>query len=140
MLVDKKQIYNKAYDLGCDYLDSQFYGKNLCDFHNDKCGYKKDYDIKIGCCRHYEKHKQLGLILNEKLVKCRYLANDGHCTIKCMGCKLFTCDYLKNKGISFKIKDIFVLDSVFNIIQKIVLKSRVYTPKEEILNKIWFKI
>jgi hypothetical protein len=137
-LINKRYIYERAYDIACDYLDNQFYGKNLCDFCNNKCGYKKKYNIEVGCCRHYEKHKQLGLMLGEKLVKCEYLANDGHCTIKCMGCKLFTCSYLENKGIKFKIKDILALDSIFNIPQKIILKSIVYTPKEEIINKIMF--
>ena len=30
----KESIYSKAYDLACDYLDSCFSEKNLCDFKN----------------------------------------------------------------------------------------------------------
>ena len=118
----KENIYSKAYDLACDYLDSFFYGKNLCDFHNNKCGYKKDYDIEIGCCRHFEKHKQFGLFFGEKLVPCEKLGKDGHCTIKCLCCKLMTCEYLNKKGIRFKQKEIFPIDCIFNWRQRIYVK------------------
>ena len=138
LIGSKEDIYNKAYDLACDYLDSFFYGKNLCDFHNDKCGYKKNYNIKVGCCRHFEKHKQFGLFFGENLVNCEYLGKDGRCTIKCLGCKLMTCDYLNKKGIKFKQREIFPIESIFNWRQKIYLKSVVYTPKEKIMKKILF--
>ena len=133
---NKYEIYSKAYDLACDYLDSYFYGKNLCDFCNNKCGYKKDYDIEVGCCRHFEKHRQFGMLLGEKLANCEYLGNDGHCIVKCLGCKLYTCSYLEKKGIRFKQKDIFPLDSVFNWKQKIYIKSIVYRPKDYIMKRI----
>lgn len=135
---DKYSIYSKAYDLACDYLDSYFYGKNLCDFYDNKCGYKKDYDLQVGCCRHFEKHRQLGLLLGEKLARCEYLGNDGRCTVKCLGCKLYTCPYLEKKGIKFKQKDIFVIDSIFNWKQKIYMKCMVYRPKEYIMKGIMF--
>lgn len=135
---DKYEIYSKAYDLACEYLDSFFYGKNLCDFCNNKCGYKKDYDIEVGCCRHFEKHRQFGMLLGEKLVNCEYLGKDGRCKIKCMGCKLYTCSYLGKKGVKFKQKDIFPIDSIFNWRQKIYLKSIVYRPKEYILKRIMY--
>lgn len=135
---NKEEIYSKAYDLACEYLDSYFYGKNLCDFHNNKCGYKKDYDIEVGCCRHFKKHKQFGLYFGEKLVPCEYLGSDGHCTIKCLCCKLMTCEYLSKKGIKFRQKDIFPIDAIFNWKQKIYIKCKAYTPKEEILKKLMF--
>ena len=137
-IVDKRKIYENAYDIACNYLDEQFYGKNLCDFCDNKCGYKKDYDLEVGCCRHFEKHKILGRMLGEKLVTCENLGNDGHCEIKCLGCKLFTCVYLEKKRIKFKMKDILAIDSIFNFAQKIILKSIVYTPKDKIINMIMF--
>lgn len=33
--------YNYIYDTVCKYLDNYFYGKNLCDFQNNKCGEKE---------------------------------------------------------------------------------------------------
>jgi len=35
-----KAKYEIIYDKVCDYLDNEF-GKNLCDFENDKCGEKR---------------------------------------------------------------------------------------------------
>lgn len=134
----KELVCSKAYDLACDYLDSFFYGKNLCDFHNNKCGYKKDYDIEVGCCRHFEKHKRFGLFFGEKLVHCEKLGVDGHCTIRCLCCKLMTCDYLNKKGIRFKQKDIFPIDCVFNWRQKVYIKCMAYASKEEVMKGIMF--
>ena len=135
---DKYSIYSKAYDLACDYLDSFFYGKNLCEFYNNRCGYKKDYDIEVGCCRHFEKHKHFGLLLGEKLVPCEYLGSNKRCNVKCLSCKLYTCPYLEKKGIKFKLKDIFPINSIFNWKQKIYIKSNVYTKKEDMLKVIMF--
>ena len=135
---NKYEIYNTAYDLACEYLDTYFYGKNLCDFHNNKCGYKKDYNIEVGCCRHFERHRQFGMFFGEKLVNCEYLGKDERCTIKCLGCKLYTCPYIKKQGIEFKQNDIFPLYSIFNWRQKIYIKSIVYRPKEYILKRIMF--
>lgn len=100
-------MYNYIYDTVCDYLDSFFYGKNLCDFKNNKCGEKRNTSSTWGCCRHY-KVKMLGPLT--KFVLCEHLKEDYTCGAKCIGCKLFTCDYLQSKGIKFKIKDILLLD------------------------------
>ena len=135
---DKYSIYSKAYDLACDYLDSYFYGKNLCDFHDNKCGYKKDFNIEVGCCRHFKKHRQFGMLFGEKLINCEYLDSDGRCSVKCLGCKLYTCPYLEKKGIKFKLKEIFPINSIFNWKQKIYIKSVVYKSKEDIMKKIMF--
>ena len=45
-------------------------------------------------------------------------------------------DYLEKKGIKFKIKDILLLDTFFNPIQKYYIKYMVFTPKEKILNRL----
>lgn len=126
-------IYDKAYDLACDYLDSFFYGKNLCDFCNNKCGYRPNFELDCGCCRHFEKHKQLGLLFGEKLTPCEKLGSDGHCTIKCMRCKLFSCAYLNKKGINFNTGSIFSLYSIFNPVQRLILNMIAYTDKPDVL-------
>ena len=129
---NKEYVYSKAYDLACDYLDSFFYGKNLCDFCNNKCGYKRDFDLEVGCCRHF------GLFFGEKLVRCENLGDDGKCTIQCLCCKLMTCKYLNKKGIRFKQKEIFPLYSTFNLLQRIYVKCIAYTSKEKIMKGILF--
>lgn len=127
--------YNYIYDTVCDYLDSYFYGKNLCDFKNNKCGEKRNTDSTIGCCRHY-KNKLLGPLLTNNLIPCEHLKEDYTCGAKCLGCKLFTCDYLVKKGIKFRIKDILLLDVFFNPLQKYFIKTMVFTPKEKIIKRL----
>lgn len=126
--------YNYIYDYVCNYLDNNFYKKNLCDFQNNKCGEKRNTSSVTGCCHHY-KYKILGPL--SKLVECEYLNKENYtCEAKCLSCKLFTCDYLESKGIKFKIKDILLLDVFFNPIQKYFIKYMVFTPKEKILKRL----
>lgn len=130
-----KLMYEYIYDNVCNYLDECFYGKNLCNFKNNKCGEKINTTSNVGCCRHYKNMFWGPLKLNNKLVQCEYL-KDYKCSAKCLPCKLFTCDYLEKRGIKFKINDIFLLDTFLNIIQKIIIKVAVYTPKEKIIKKL----
>ena len=68
------------------------------------------------------------------MVQCEYLdKNTYKCNAKCISCKLFTCDYLEKKGIKFKIKDMLLLDTFFNPLQKYCIKYKVFTPKEKII-------
>ncbi len=125
--------YNYIYDTTCDYLDSYFYGKNLCDFKDNKCGEKRNTSSTTGCCHHF-KIKWLGPL--SKMVVCKHLKEDYTCGAKCISCKLFTCDYLQKKGIKFRIKDILLLDVFFNPIQKYWIKYMVFTPKEKIIKRL----
>lgn len=130
----KYDKYEYIYDTVCNYLDGYFYGKNLCDFKNNKCGEKRNTKSTIGCCRH-PKIMKLGPLT--KLVQCEYLNKENYtCDAKCISCKLFTCDYLEKKGIKFKIKDILLLDTFCNPIQKYFVKYMVFTPKEKIIKRI----
>lgn len=125
--------YNYIYDTVCDYLDSCFYEKNLCDFQNNKCREKRNTTSNTGCCRHY-RIKCLGPLT--KLIVCEHLKEDYTCGAKCISCKLFTCDCLKKKGVNFRIKDILLLDTFFNPLQKYFIKYKVFTPKDEILKRL----
>lgn len=134
ILYDNKfQRYNYIYDTVCDYLDNFFYGKNLCDFKENQCGEKRGTTSRIGCCHHF-KVKWLGPFT--KLVPCEHLREDYTCGAKCIGCKLFTCDYLEKKGVKFRIKDILLLDTFFNPVQKYFIKFMVFTPKEKIIKRL----
>ena len=125
--------YNYIYDTVCNYLDSYFYGKNLCDFKDNKCGEKRNTSSLTGCCHHFKK-KWLGPL--SKLVICEYLKKDYTCGAKCISCKLFTCDYLRRKGVKFKIQDILLLDVFFNPLQKYFIKYMVFTPKDKIIKRL----
>jgi len=125
--------YNYIYDTVCDYLDGYFYGKNLCDFKDNKCGEKRNTTSLNGCCNHY-KNKLLGPLT--KFVPCEHLKEDHTCGAKCIGCKLFTCDYLEKKGVKFRIRDILLLDTFFNPLQKYFIKYMVFTPKEKVIKTL----
>lgn len=125
--------YNYIYDTTCDYLDGFFYGRNLCDFKNNKCGEKINTSSTTGCC-HHAKIKWLGSL--SKMVLCEHLKEDYTCGAKCISCKLFTCDYLEKKGIKFRIRDILLLDVFFNPIQKYFIKYMVFTPKDKIIKRL----
>lgn len=131
----KYERYNYIYDTVCNYLDSFFYRKNLCDFKDNKCGEKKNINSEstTECCHHF-KNKKIGPL--SKLVLCEYLKEDYTCGAKCISCKLFTCDYLEKKGVKFRIKDILLLNTFFNPLQKYFIKYMVYTPKEKILKRL----
>lgn len=128
----KYERYNYIYDKVCDYLDSFFYGKNLCDFKDNRCQNGKA-STQIGCCRHF-KHKRLGPF--SKFIPCEHLSEDKTCGAKCISCKLFTCPYLEKKGIKFKINEILLLNVFFNPIQKYFIKTMVFTPKEKIIRRL----
>ena len=131
----KYERYNYIYDTVCNYLDSCFYGKNLCDFRENRCGEKRKTNISTGCCHHY-KNKLLGPLLKNNFIQCEHLKQDYTCGAKCIACKLFTCDYLEKKGIKFRIKDILLLNVYFNPLQKYFIKYMVFTPKEKIIKRL----
>lgn len=128
-------LYNRVYILACNHLDSYFYNKNLCEFENNKCGAKRETDCTNGCCRKFE-HKGGMMLPFNKLIPCEYLSETGRCTIKSIGCKLFTCDFLNKKGIKFRVKNVIALDTIFNPIQKLLLKLSIYKPQEITINKL----
>ena len=130
LMKSKFDKYEYIYDVACDYLDNEFICKNICDFKNDKCFAKRDFNCTCGCCRHF-KH-----FFSNKLVQCEYLINKN-CSAKCLPCKMFTCDeIIKRKNIKYRFKDIFLLDKFFNPIQKVVILMNCFNTKEIILKRL----
>lgn len=122
--------YEYIYDTVCDFLDNEFICKNICEFKNDKCIAKRNYNITCGCCRHYKS------LFSNQLIQCEYLI-DKQCSTKCLTCKMFTCDYIvKHKKIKYRIKDIFLLDKFLNPIQKIIILISYFTSKEKIIKRL----
>lgn len=134
MLDTIEKRYNYIYDTVCNYLDKEFICKNICDFENNRCIAKRDYNITCGCCRHI-KNKKL-LLISNKFVECEYLKNK-QCTAQCLTCKLFTCDYIiKHKKIKYRIRNIFLLNYYFNPIQKLIILTSYFTTKDEIIKRL----
>ena len=130
---DKEERLSYLYDLICDYLDNEFVQKGICEFSCDICarrrnmiekGIKKD-TYKNGCCYSYMKKRD-----------CPNLNKDGSCKIKNIGCKLFTCSYLRKKGYRYKLNDLYLARYFFNFRQKFYIEGTFFVPKEEIMKGI----
>jgi hypothetical protein len=128
---DKKEMYGLIYDYSCEYLDNEFSCKNICDFKDDMCIYNrsKNKGIKVSSCCERNRTR----IICEKFDKVNKC-----CTIKCIGCKLFTCRYLRKKGIKYKANDIPYLKYFLSPRQKKICENLLYIDKDEIINK-WMK-
>ena len=130
----KEEKYNFLYDSICDYLDDRVVKTNACGFENDKCIAKKDTNCAMGCCHHY-KNKCFGILYKKELHLCEY-QKDKRCTAKCITCKMYMCDALKKKGYNFTTNNVITIKRYFNILQKLVIISSFFTPKEKIIKRI----
>ncbi len=122
---DRSAVYSYIYDEVCQHLDKQFLNNDYCQFIDGKCINERLNNKKMrncGCC--YQKGKRCHNLL------------DGKCTIKCISCKLFTCRYLRSKGIHFKINNIPLLKYFFNLKQKYIFEYSIYENKETIIDKL----
>jgi hypothetical protein len=136
---DIKKKYEYIYDIACDEMDKTFAKENYCDFQNNICTRQRDNTVRksahdtMGCCYTigYTKimHEPVDLGL------CKYLGEKG-CNIKCLSCKLFTCRYLKRKGIKFDPDDILILKTFLNKKQKKYIRSNYYTPRDIMIEKL----
>ena len=119
------------YDSACRYLDNEFKSNNICGFENDICDANRKCNIKNGCCRRFA-NKIFGLPIKNEFIDCKY-QKDKKCIADCLGCKLFCCDIIIEKGYKFTTYNVPLIRYYFNFIQKIIIKTKVFTPKEEIL-------
>ena len=126
---DKSSRYNLIYDYSCDYLDNEFAKKNLCGFKNNMCvsNRSKPKEYQVGsCCTRVSTGKT-----------CEYFDESiKRCSIKCLGCKLFVCNYLWKKGIRYPINSIPYLKYFLSIRQKLITKISFFRKKEDII-KDW---
>jgi len=129
---DRFERYSKLYDMICDYLDTEFRTKNVCGFKDDLCsrrrdmierGIKKD-SYKNGCCHGYKAGGD-----------CVHL-KDGHCTIKNIACKTFTCPFLRKQGIKYSINQIYFAKYFFNFRQKLYMQTTFFVDKDVVLKGI----
>ncbi len=124
-----EERYSYLYDQVCILLDSDFSKYQLCHFENGICLSRKALQEKgkkvpyiYGCCY------TTGRV-------CPYLEKD-HCTIACLSCKLFTCAFLKNLGIKYRAKDIFLIAYFFTRRQQSILENNLYIKKEETIRQL----
>lgn len=134
LMEDARARYNYIYDRTCEKLDDIFRNKNLCDFKNDSCisqRMNKTKNKTMGCCYSFYYGKD-GLPVNTGL--CKHLSEKG-CKVKCLKCKMFTCRYLRKKGVKFELKDFLLLDTFLNKNQKKYLETAFFKTQDEIIEK-----
>lgn len=126
--------YEIIYDYICDELDKRFSNNSICKFENDRCIVNRKYynkDKIMGCCYSF---KYNGLQFSD--IKLCEHQKDSRCNVKCMGCKLFTCEYLKKHGIRFSLNNIPVALAFFSKKQREILRTTFFTSKEIVLRKV----
>lgn len=140
LIENPKDRYEFIYDSACNYLDSKFSQCNYCDFCNDKCIADRETSSSklMGCCHSYELKSFFGIPIYKNERVCEHLINKT-CETKNISCKLFTCKYLKNKGIKFNPNNILYLDYFFNMKQKDIIRFNFFKTKEEIIDKLLIK-
>lgn len=135
---DKRERYEYVYDALCNYLDNEFSINNFCDFRDGKCAAVRD-DVAgqfvkpseaVGCCFSYEPGSGI-----HRAKVCKYLG-DKMCKTKCLACKLYTCEFLREKGVNFNISDFPEIKRIFSRKQIEVLKNNLFSSREDIVDKL----
>lgn len=123
---NKKKRLDFIYEKTCELLDDDFYGKNICEFKNNKCIHDRLHNASCnGCCMN-----------NDGTKMCKYL-DKGRCKIKCLACKFHICYCIRQKGYKCKINDIYMLKYLYNWKQKIIIYNDFFMTKEEVLNDVY---
>ena len=134
------ETYTFIYDKVCNKLDQNFMVNNYCKFKDDKCIANRDSDNiekDNGCCHSFIRNKNIKAHKStEELTLCKYLGDNKQCQIKCISCKFFVCQYLKDRGVYLDILDNFLLRAVFNKKQLDVIHINFFKTEEETVNKL----
>ena len=123
---DRKQRIKFIYEKSCELLDNTFYGKNICEFKNNRCMHDRIHAISCdGCCKS-----------NDGKLKCKYLINHK-CSVKCLACKFHICYCVRNKGYKFKINDILMIKYLYNWKQKLFIYNDFFMSEDEVLEDLY---
>lgn len=125
-----EERYSYLYDQICEYLDREFREKNICGFHNNLC--KRRCDMKSrkvkkdtyenGCCHSYLHGRD-----------CEHLKPPFGCQIKNIGCKTFTCYFLRKQGYRYTLDKIYLSRYFFNRRQKFYIENTFFVDKPIIM-------
>lgn len=126
--------YEIIYDYICEELDKKFADNSICQFVDNRCIVNRKHynkDKIMGCCYSFKyngwKFSDVKLCEHQK---------DQKCNVKCLGCKLFTCDYLRKRGIRFTLEKMPVALAFFSKKQREILRTTFFVSKEEVINKV----
>jgi hypothetical protein len=138
-ITDLRQRYEYIYDAICDYMDKEFREKNHCDFREDNMCFvnreKLGVNPNMGCC--YTFWTDFFMNTRDKKL-CPHLNTETKsCEIKCITCKLHTCQYLmRKKGVHYDVRKFPGLRKIFNRNQIEVLRFSPFKPKDQIIDKL----
>ncbi|MDD2628368.1 MAG: hypothetical protein PHR25_03155 [Clostridia bacterium] len=125
----KPERYEYVYYLLCKKLETDIKKYNYCLFENNKCIAQRENEK-------WPKNKLDGCCFNiSKKERCEYLS-DKNCEINCVSCRLFTCKYLKRRGINFDVKKNVLVKYCMNLLQVREFIWNFFTPKDRILKNI----
>lgn len=121
--------YEYIYDLICLKLEYDIDKYGYCLFENDKCIAQRELqkwpeNEYNGCCFNINKKQE-----------CEHL-NCKQCDIKCVSCRLFTCKYLKDRGVDYNIHKNMHARCFLSILQRPELVWNFFTDKEIIINNM----
>lgn len=123
---NRKERLTFIYDKSCDLLDENFYGENLCKFKNNKCFVNRMHGCSVdGCCRSKDNKNACKFLVKHK------------CTNRNLACKLHVCSYMRKKGYTFKVNDIYMLKYLYNWKQKMFCYFNLFISREKFLKDIY---
>jgi hypothetical protein len=131
---DLYKQYEVIYDYICDELDKKFADNSICQFEDNRCIANRKYYDKgriMGCCYSF---KYNGWHFSD--VKLCEHQKEQKCNVKCLGCKLFTCDYLRKRGIRFTLNKMPVALAFFSKKQREILRTTFFVEKEIVIEKV----
>lgn len=135
---NKREQYEYIYDNVCSYLDNKFKENNYCDFKNNQCienRQSRSPHHSMGCCYSFDYAGLFDPGFTKNVQLCEHL-NCKTCSTKCISCKIFTCKYLRDKGVHFYTNELLLLDCFFNNKQKLILKYNFFKTRDQIINKL----
>lgn len=133
---DEKEQLSFMYDAVCDDMMCEISKLNYCHFINNKC-IKMRYSAGFpnskenGCCANT--YKDVGK-------NCRYLRADHSCSICSISCRVFTCEYLQQRGIDHSLWQYPIIDCTINKFSRAKLIHNFFVPKEVMIKKLHYKL
>ena len=126
---DIEERYSLIYDYLCEYMDEDMMLHQYCDFKDGKC-----IANRLGL----SVHEADGCCYSWKWGQCQFLnKNEGICTNKNPGCKLFMCSYVEKKyKFKYNLEDIFPVKYFLNRKQINIISRSFFKTKEYIITKM----
>ena len=114
---------SQAIHYSCDYLDFENGINNMCDFQNNRCiaFREKGKEGTTGCCPSFCRHTKSQV-----------------CKVKNLGCKIFMCNYLENRGYFFSVHHIPLLRLLLNPLERFCLAGYLFRPTKKTISYTWF--